>query len=136
MPESLKRPTLIHVIVADSIHLSPEGKVTAYGIFNRINIAGLPAIHPTFSLLITIGYGKPDKYSMHFLILSPSNKKVLETPVNEFQLDTPRVVHNWCTQFQGFQLGEEGEYRIVIYLRDEGLPLTDQTLFFVEKKKG
>lgn len=135
MPESLTRPGLAHFIVADSVHLGPDGKATAYGIFNRIIIEQLPATHSMFSLLVTIGYGRPGQYVSRFSIFSPSGEKILETPPNEFELKTPRSSHNWCVQFQGFQLREEGEYRVIIYLEGDELPLADQTLFFVEKKE-
>ena len=133
--EDVSRPILLHVIISDSAVQASDGKTTIYGIFNRIQVKEVPTTHSGFTILTTVGYGRPGKYMLRIRILSPSNKEVIASPSVPFELNDKKAIHNSYWQFQGFPLSEEGAYRINVFLGDEGIPLEDRILFFVEKGK-
>lgn len=134
-PDDTKRPLVLHLAVCDSLSQAPDGKMTLYGIFNRITVEKVPSAQAEIALFMTLGYGRPGKYVVRFTIKGPSGTLLLSSPLINFELKDDKAIHNINIRFQGLPLPEEGPYRASVFFDDEKYPVEERLLFFVEKRK-
>jgi len=112
-------PKIDYMLFCDSVSTAPDGKKTAYGIFDRINAKKFPATHPSFSTILSLVEGQ-GKFKISIRIFDP--KDIVAFKANdavEIEFTEKLKRAEIVLQFQGFNLKEPGKYYMQILANGE-----------------
>jgi hypothetical protein len=118
------------LLTCDATVRDPGGKVTLYGVFDRIWAVQFPAVHQLFSIYwrcIAPGPGRA-----WVTILKPDGSTLTDLEPAETNREGPHSMQGTYT-LGGFEFPTEGEYTLV--LQHNGVEMLRASLF-LEKKGG
>jgi len=89
-------------VFADAANLSQEGKLNILGVFDALQVAGLPAIHPRAHLVVHLKGTSADvgSHTVNFRWISPSGSELWNStgdlnvgapPVGAVEMDLPLI---------------------------------------------
>jgi hypothetical protein len=113
------RPTLQLFCLCDDIgRVEGSAKLILIGVFERIQVEGIPAQHAKMWVFArwTGGVGS---FTSRTAILDPDEQVVFETEEIAFRLDSPEQSHNVSGQLVGFPIETEGTFWVEAYLDGE-----------------
>lgn len=116
------------LLTCDGTVADPVGKITLYGIFDRISTASFPAVHRLFSVYWRCIAPGPGRVGV--TILRPDGSPLVELEPAESNREGLHVMQGTYT-LGGFEFPVEGEY--VLVLRHNGVEML-QTSLFLEKR--
>lgn len=103
----MERPDLIALLVCDAIAMDPGGKVTLYGIFDRIWAATCPARHPQFVVYAKCRFSAPGEAKV--VIEAPDGRNLVATePMRPSEPGTAQAIYG----FTAFEFPVFGDYRV------------------------
>ena len=119
-------------VFADAANLSQEGKLNILGVFDAVQVAGLPAIHPRTHFVVRLKAGGDDTgaHKLTFRWLSPFDEElwtssgemsVAPAPNPVFELDLPIIA------VVDLPLNVTGQYTMQVAL--DGQPTASARLF-------
>lgn len=112
------QPKLLYSIMCDAAAPGPEGKMTLYGIFDRINVTTIPAIHRSFAI-VTAWQSGDRQYKMQLRILGPDQKQVFESPEMAFELRGKFAKSQLVLEFDNMMFRKLGTYLVQVLLHGE-----------------
>lgn len=118
-------------VFADAANLSQEGKLNILGVFDAVQVAGLPTIHPRTHFVVRLKADSSDAgaHVIAFRWLNPmdeelwssSGEMMVATPPNPvFEVDLPIIA---CVDLP---LNSAGQYRMEVVL--DGKPTAEARL--------
>lgn len=111
------------LLVCDAVARDPNGKVTLYGIFERIWASRFPAVHPMLSV-----YWKcrvPSAGRLGFRILKPDGSTLMELePVESGRQTTTHSVQGTYT-LSPVEFPTDGIYSLVLRYNDQDILSTE-----------
>lgn len=116
------------LLACDAVARDPAGKVTLYGVFDRIWSAKFPAVHPLFSI-----YWRclvPGQGLVQVSILKPHGSTLFELEPVETREEKPQSMQGTYT-LGAFEFPIEGDYTLV--LKYNGRELLQSRLSLVKK---
>jgi len=118
--------------MCDAVARGPEGKMTLYGIFDRIVAGKMPATHPSFTIVTTWQSGDRE-YKMRIRILDPDGRHIFETREMTFRLRGEFAKSEMVTEFNNIMFKKVGTYSVQILLGSE---IKTEYPFFVMQTKS
>lgn len=110
------------LLVCDAVARDPSGKVTLYGIFERIWASRFPAVHPMLSV-----YWKcrvPSAGRLGVRILKPDGSTLMELEPVESGRTTAHTVQGTYT-LSPVEFPTDGTYALVLRYNDQDILSTD-----------
>jgi hypothetical protein len=118
-------------IFADSANLSQEGKLNVLGVFDAVQVAGLPTVHPRTHFVVRLKANAEDagNHTLAFRWLNPMDQElwtsggemtVAATPHPSFEVDLPIIA------VVDLPLNAVGQYRMEVLL--DGTPTAEARL--------
>jgi len=120
-------------VLADYANVTAEGKLNILGIFDRINVSELPAVHPQMQFIIRIEAHPAERDRVHSIevrLHDPDGQTVFE--LNGEMV--PRgggagqtIAANQITTINNLELKKTGEYSFVVFIDNDlktEVPLT------------
>src|SRR5256885_2332818 len=122
-------------VFADAANLSQEGKLNVLGVFDAVQVAGLPTIHPRTHFIVRVKADGSDvgTHKLTFRWVSPSEEElwsssgelnVAQAPNPVFEVDLPIIA------VVDLPLNMAGPYTIAIILAE---PPPSATILFVTR---
>jgi len=119
-------------VFADAANLSQEGKLNILGVFDAVQVAGLPTIHPRTHFVVRLKADGDDigAHKLSFRWLSPFDEElwsssgemnVAPAPNPEFEVDLPIIA------VVDLPLNTAGQYKMQVTL--DGKPTASARLF-------
>jgi hypothetical protein len=119
-------------VFADAANLSQEGKLNVLGVFDAVQVAGLPTIHPRTHFIVRVKADGSDvgNHKLTFRWLSPRDEElwsssgemnVAPAPNPEFEVDLPIIA------VVDLPLNSAGQYKMQVTL--DGKPTASARLF-------
>jgi len=118
------------LLTCDAIAVDPAGKITLYGVFDRIFVENFPAVHRLFSIYwrgVVPGPGRAE-----VSVLRPDGSILVELEPAETNREGLHLMQGTYT-LGGFEFPVEGEYTLV--LKHNGIDMI-QTSVFLQKRGG
>jgi len=116
------------LLVCDAIARDPAGKITLYGIFDRIWASKFPTVHPLFSIYWRCLVPGPGRVGVS--ILKPDGSTLSELEPVEKGEGEPYLMQGTYT-LGGFEFPTEGEY--ILILKYNGQDLLRGPLLLVKR---
>lgn len=114
-----RRPTLQLFCLCDDIgRVEGSAKLILVGVFERIQVEGIPAQHPKM-WVFGRWTGGAGSFTCRTAIVDPDGQVVFETEEIAFTLDAPEQSHNVSGQLVGFPLETDGTFWVEAYLDGE-----------------
>jgi hypothetical protein len=118
-------------VFADSANLSQEGKLNILGVFDAVQVAGLPTVHPRTHFVVRVKANANDagSHTLAFRWLNPKDEElwsssgemtVAATPNPAFEVDLPIIA------VVDLPLSATGQYRMEVRL--DGKPTAEARL--------
>ncbi len=120
-------------VLADYANVTAEGKLNILGIFDRINVSELPAVHPQMQFIIRIEAHPAEKDRVHSIevrLHDPDGQTVFELSGEM----VPRgggagqtIAANQIITINNLSLRQTGEYSFVVFINNDlktEVPLT------------
>jgi hypothetical protein len=110
------------LLICDAVARDPGGKVTLYGIFERIWAPRFPAVHPILSV-----YWKcrvPSAGRVGIRILKPDGSTLMELEPVESGRQTPHTMQGTYT-LSPVEFPTDGAYSLVLRYNDQDILSTD-----------
>ena len=119
---------LNYALTCDQAILDQKGKLSLIGIFTNINTTQVPAIHPSFSLVVNT-YGKSGRYKEKIEFFHEETNSVLisgggEIEIKENSRNTLRL------DFMNTIFPHFGKYQIRVTINDSWI-ISDPTIHYV-----
>jgi hypothetical protein len=116
-------------LTADYANLTQDNKVNILGIFNQVQAARFPTLHPQFALVAKVGLETGEarenrKLSLYFVGQDANQQKV---KIMEETFDFPERVggldpeHALVLNVQGFVFPQPGTYQFILHIDDRFL---------------
>ncbi len=107
-------------LIADGASLSQEGKLTAFGVFNRVTLGSIPAVHLGSAIVLWFRLEEPDMgttASIAVSLVSPTGEKVwmAEGTIEFAKREIPSPGYDFAThilQLPPLRFEEPGGYEI------------------------
>lgn len=126
-------------VFADAANLSQEGKLNVLGVFDAVQVAGLPTIHPRTHFIVRLKANGDDvgAHKLGFRWLSPIDEElwsstgemnVAQTPNPVFEVDLPIIA------VVDLPLNMAGQYTMEVTL--DGVPTASARLFVNAPAQG
>jgi len=112
------QPKLLYSIMCDAIARGPEGKMTLYGIFDRIVARKMPTTHRSLTIVTTWQSGDRE-YKMRIRILDPKGKQIFKTPEMPFKLRGKFAKSEMVVELNNMRFERPGIYLIQVLLNSE-----------------
>ena len=116
------------MLTCDAIARDPAGKVTLYGVFDRIWSSKFPAVHPLLSIYWRCFLPGPGRVQVW--ILKPDGSTLLELEPVETGEEKPHSMQGTYT-LGGVEFPTEGDYALV--LKYNGRDVLRTRLFLVKR---
>src|SRR2546425_12972451 len=116
------------VLVCDAVARDPAGKVTLYGIFDRIAVGKFPAVHATFSIYWRCVVPGPGRAS---LVISRPDGSTVELEPTESNKESEHIMQGTYT-LVSFEFPLAGQYTAALVYN--GKELLRCALQLVERK--
>lgn len=116
------------LLTCDAIARDPAGKVTLYGVFDRIWSSKFPAVHPLLSIYWRCFLPGPGRVQVW--ILKPDGSTLLELEPVETGEEKPHSMQGTYT-LGGVEFPTEGDYALV--LKYNGRDVLRTRLFLVKR---
>lgn len=116
---------VILALIADYANVSQEGKLNILGIFDRINAASIPVIHPQMQLIITLEADRSEAEREHKLeieLIDMDGNKLFSVTGNlKFGHPPPgeKIKLNHILQFNNLKFEKFGIYEFKILINNE-----------------
>ena len=117
------------LLTCDATAHDPTGKITLYGIFDRIWATRFPMVHKLFAIYWRCIVPGPGRASVS--ILKPDGSPLAELEPAESSKEGPHTMQGSYT-LGGVEFPEEGEYALV--LKHNGVEMMEASLFL--EKRG
>lgn len=111
-------------ILADYANVSTEGKLNILGIFERINVTSLPALHPQMHLVLRLEAHPTERNRVHAMqirLQDPDGETVFELNgevVPRGPADQP-TLNNQILSLTNLALQKIGDYNFVIFVDND-----------------
>ena len=99
------------LLACDAVARDPAGKVTLYGIFDRIWSPKFPAVHPLFSIYWRCHVPGPGRVSV--IVLKPDGSPLVEVEPVETGKQEIHLIQGTQT-LGGIEFPVEGDYTLVL----------------------
>lgn len=103
------------LLVCDAVARDPNGKITLYGIFDRIWTSQFPAVHSLFSIYWRCLIPGPGRAGV--TILRPDGSPLTELEPVETNKESSHVLQGTYT-LGNFEFPTDGEYAVVLKYND------------------
>lgn len=120
-------------VLADYANVTAEGKLNILGIFDRINVSELPAVHPQMQFIIRIEAHPAEKDRLHTIevrLHDPDGQTVFELKgemVPRGGAAGQTIAANQIITINNLSLTQAGEYGFVVFIDNDlktEVPLT------------
>lgn len=120
-------------VLADYANVTAEGKLNILGIFDRINVSELPAVHPQMQFIIRIEAHPAEKDRVHTIevrLHDPDGQTVFELSgemVPRGGAAGQTIAANQIITINNLSLTQAGEYSFVVFIDNDlktEVPLT------------
>lgn len=112
------QPKLLYSIMCDAVARGPEGKMTLYGIFDRIVAREIPTAHASFTI-VTAWQSGDREYKMQIRILDPHGKQISKSPEMPFKLRGEFAKSEIVAVFNNMMFEKSGTYLVQVFLHSE-----------------
>ncbi len=112
-------------LLADYANVTTEGKLNILGVFDRIHVAGLPAVHPQMQFIVRLEAHSAERDRMHTLEIrlhDPNGRVAFELGGEVL----PRggapgeaVASNQIVTINNLKLESAGEYTFVVFVDND-----------------
>lgn len=112
-------------LLADCANVTPEGKLNILGIFDRINVAKLPAVHPQLQLVLWLEARpseKDRKHAIEIRLQGPGGETVFELNgevVPRGGKPDETVSSNQIITVNNLTLKEAGSYTFAVFVNND-----------------
>ena len=106
------------LLTCDATAGDPSGKITLYGLFDRIWATQFPAVHPMMSIYWKCHVPGPGRVGVR--ILKPDGTGLIELEPVEFGQESPRGIQGSYT-LSPVEFPVDGEYVVVLRYNDQDL---------------
>ena len=126
-------------VLADYANVTAEGKLNILGIFDRINVSGLPAVHPQMQFVMRLEAHPAEKDRVHSIevrLHDPDGETVFELKgemVPRGGAPGQTIAANQIITINNLSLSKTGEHSFVVFV-DNDLK-TEVPLLVVEVPK-
>lgn|SRR5512146_2379585 len=108
-------------VVADHANVSAEGKLNILGIFDRIVVSSLPAVHPQMHLVVRLEAHSAERdraHSVEVRLHDPDGQAVFELKGEVVPQGLPGepITANQIIGINNLVLGRTGEYTFVVFV--------------------
>lgn len=112
------QPKLLYSIMCDAVARGPGGKMTLYGIFDRIVTRKIPTTHPSFAI-VTAWQSGDGEYKMQIRFVGPDGKQILKSPEMPFELHGEFAKSEVVAEFNNMMFKKSGTYLVQVLLQRE-----------------
>jgi hypothetical protein len=111
-------------LLADYANVTAEGKLNILGIFDRINVLEVPAVHPQMHLILRLEAHSAERNRSHNIeirLYDPDGQTVFEVQgdvVPHGQAGEP-VATNQILTLNNLQLSKPGGYTFVVFINND-----------------
>jgi len=106
------------VLACDGVARDPSGKITLYGLFDRISAPKFPAVHPLFSIYWRCFVPGPGRAGV--TIVKPDGSVLTQLEPTESGNEKPHALQGTYT-IGGLEFPAEGDYLLVLNFNDKEL---------------
>ena len=111
-------------LLADYANVTAEGKLNILGIFDRINVNDLPAIHPQMHLILRLEAHPAERNRMHNVEIrlhDPDGHTVFEVKGDVVPQGRPNesIATNQILTLNNLQLDKQGGYTFVVFVNND-----------------
>lgn len=113
-------PPLVMTLMCDDIRQELFRKVTFVGVYtgNMLLVETLPTRPPQVCFHQKFRNVEGD-YKAHFIVLTPSGKELVRTPILDVALKGPEQFVDFNLAFPAIKFEEEGEYKLQTFFDDQ-----------------
>lgn len=111
-------------VLADYANVTAEGKLNILGIFDRISVTGIPAVHPQMHLILRLEAhpaerGRPHRVEIR--LHDPDGATVFEVKGEVRPEGVPgrAIATNQILTLNNLQLAREGGYNFVVFVNND-----------------
>lgn len=109
------------LLTCDGVVRDPQGKITLYGIFDRIWAERFPTVHPSFSIFWRCRV--PGAGRLHVAIRRPDESTLVDLEPAETGKETPHQIQGTYALL-GFEFPAAGRYTLVLLYNGKELGTT------------
>lgn len=111
-------------VLADCANVTADGKLNIMGIFDRMNVTGIPAVHPQMHLVLRLEAHPAERQRAHRVEIrlhDPDGTTVFEVKGEVVPEGPPgrATATNQILTLNNLQLAKAGGYNFVIFVNDD-----------------
>jgi hypothetical protein len=111
-------------LLADYANVTAEGKLNILGIFDRITVQELPAVHPQMHLILRLEAHQAERHRSHTIEIrlhDPDGDTVFEVKGDMVPHGSPGVTSatNQILTLNNLQLSKVGGYNFVVFVNND-----------------
>jgi len=110
-------------LLADYANVTADGKLNILGVFDRINVTALPAVHPQMHLVLRFEAHAMERDRVHNVEIrlhDPDGKTVFEVKGDVVSHGTGRATaSNQILTLNNLHLTKSGDYTFAVFVNDD-----------------
>lgn len=111
-------------ILADYANVTADGKLNILGIFDRMNVTNLPAVHPQMNLVLRLEAHSAERDRSHpveIRLHDPDGQTVFEVKGEIVPQGEPghNISTNQILTLNNLQLGKTGDYTFIVFVNND-----------------
>ena len=111
-------------VLADYANVTADGKLNILGIFDRMNVTNLPAVHPQMNLVLRLEAHAAERDRSHpveIRLIEPDGQTIFEVKGEIVPQGDPgqSISTNQILTLNNLQLNKTGEYTFVVLVNND-----------------
>src|SRR5262245_18577172 len=111
-------------VLADYANVTGDGKLNILGIFDRMNVASLPAVHPQMNLVLRIEAHSAEldrSHPVEIRLHDPDGQTIFEVKGEILPQGAPgqTISTNQILRLNNLQLSKTGDYTFIVFVNND-----------------